>query len=322
MDLYGLFIDLPNAASASEFSAIPLSSSRRDFLAKDAEGAPIFLLHDSSTAKYTPSINFRHITAQFHNTCSVRIETVNLEDQFAVVACDPTAPELHELFVRCFAAALTDLPTGAGTGELGACIQKLLDLFRAMTHPGGKEVAGLWAELFVIAKSNDISQAMTAWHADPFDKFDFSWNRGCLEVKASTRDVRVHDFSLEQLSSPIGGKGLVASLLLQPLTGGLGIIELAREIENAIVHLPELRQKLWNNLTKALGNDFSEKLDRRFDTSFAERHIVLYSMNDIPAIQTPSDQRISGVRFRVDLSTVRSSIPGTAIKGLATVFAT
>ena len=50
-DLLAAFADLPKGAGREEFKAIALSESRRDFLAKAADGAPVFLLHDSSTAK-------------------------------------------------------------------------------------------------------------------------------------------------------------------------------------------------------------------------------------------------------------------------------
>ncbi len=181
-------------------------------------------------------------------------------------------------------------------------------------------MTGLWAELFVILQSRNIARALESWHADPFERFDFSWAAGCLEVKAAVKDVRQHEFALEQLRSPIGGVGYVASMLLQPLSGGVGVVDLANAIERAVAAYPGLRQKLWKNIAAFLGSDFSQQLDRRFDLSYAERGLAVYAMGDVPAPQQPSDPRITAVRFRVDMTAVTSSVSRTPAEALGRLF--
>ena len=90
--------------------------------------------------------------------------------------------------------------------------------------------------------------------------------------------------------------------LLQVQSGGIGVVDLANEIEASVANEPNLRQKLWENIAATLGNDFSERLDRTFDASYATRSLAVYAMGDVPALQFPSDPRITAVRFRVDLS--------------------
>jgi Putative PD-(D/E)XK family member, (DUF4420) len=320
MDLFNQFSELPCATAAESFTAIPLSVRRKDFLAKSADGAPIFLLHDASQAEYSPGVQFRHLTAQFHATCRVHTGDADLQGQFALVACDGAAPDLHELFVRCFGAAIEELPVNSGTRDLNACVQKLLDLFRALSQPSGKEVSGLWGELYVIANSGNIAGALAAWHVDPFDRFDFSWEQGCVEVKASTQTARLHHFALEQLMKPTNVSGYVASLLLQPLSSGLGLLDLANSIEIEVCNYPALKQKLWTNLAKALGDDFSDKLDKRFDVSYAERYFIIYLMEDIPKPERPSDPRVIAIQFIVDLTTVTSSLKKPSLSVLRNIF--
>jgi hypothetical protein len=226
---------------------------------------------------------------------------------------------LHELFVRCVAAATEELPELSSTNDIEQCLLGLRDLFRAFSGPGNREVAGLWAELFVIARSGDIPLAITRWHNDPLDRYDFSGGSLYLEVKSTTRSIRAQSFSLEQLVPPKDGDGLVASLLLQPLTGGIGILDLARRIDTAIEGKAKLRVKLWRNVALAVGSDFCESLDRAFDESFADRHVVVYAMSDVPRPDFPLDPRITAVRFTVDLSDVRSSLlinSGEAIRNV------
>lgn len=320
MNIFDDFLNLPCATSNTNFTAIALSKKRKDFLAKGTDGTPIFLLHDASEARYEPGIQFRHLTAQFHTTCRVYFDGVDLKDQFALVSCDAAVSDLHEIFVRCFSAAIEELPINSGTRELNTCIQKLVDLFRALSKPGRKDVFGLWGELFVIAKCRNIAGAMISWHGEPYERFDFSWEQGSLEVKASIQSIRLHTFSLEQLIKPRNGNGYVVSLLLQQLSGGLGLIDLAKLIEMELSQFPELKLKLWTNLAKALGADFSEKLDTRFDISYSERNVVLYAMDDIPRPQEPSDPRVMAIRFTADLTTTPSSIRKKAMSAIREIF--
>jgi Putative PD-(D/E)XK family member, (DUF4420) len=316
MGLYEDFQSLAPAASDAELSAAPLAGRRSDFLGKNTEGAPVFLLHDASAAKYTPGVTLRHLSVQFHATCRVRAPSGPFDGQFAVLACDAAVPELYELFVRCVSVAVEGLPDGAETKDIETCVRSLLNLFRAMSAPGGREIAGLWAELFVITQAADVAAAVRAWHVDTFERFDFSWPDGVLEVKATQGATRVHEFSLEQLDSPHKGLGLVASLLLQPLTNGVGVMDLATRIDAVLHSHNDLRQRLWSNIAAALGSEFSEKLDRRFDLSFAERQVAIFNMTDIPSPDRPSDSRVTGVRFRSDLTTVTSSVDEPALKAL------
>ncbi|WP_431635630.1 PD-(D/E)XK motif protein [Dyella sp. KULCS107] len=312
MDLFGAFSDLPLARSTTDLSAIALSGRRHDFLARSVDGSPVFLLKDSSPATYAPGVELRNISVQFHSTCRVTVAGHSLEDQFAVIACGAAVPELHEIFVRCFLAVVEDLPLSSTTVDLQRCIQTLLNLFRSLGAVGRREVSGLWAELFVISRSNDVALALRSWRENSFERFDFSWPSGCLEVKATAKEQRQHEFALEQLQ-PSGGAGFVVSVLIQQLSGGVGVIDLANSIERHIAGEPRLRRKLWENIASALGSDFSERLDKRFDPSYAERNLVVYAMEDIPAPEQPHDRRITGLRFRVDLSSVQSSLaPGRA----------
>lgn len=318
--IYSLFLDLSSAVTPGEFKAIPLSTKRKDFLAKSDDGAPVFLLHDSSVVKYNPGINFRHLSAQFHVTCRISTEFSDLEDQFCLVYCDAETPELHELFIRCVGAAIEELPQDCGTQELEFCISQLRDLFRALAQPSSREISGLWAELFIISRCGNPLYALSLWHEDQFDRFDFSSNIIHLEVKSTVRGPRAHEFALEQLQSPTEGVGFVASILLQPLTGGVGVLDLAREVETALRGFPRLKQKLWENVAKTLGADFSDKLDKRFDQAFAERSLAVYLMKDIPRPEAPLDPRISALRFVSDLTAVSSSLPGASVANLALVF--
>ncbi len=54
--------------------------------------------------------------------------------------------------------------------------------------------------------------------------------------------------------------------------------------------------------------------------SFADRNLAVYLMSDIPRPERPTDPRITGLRFVVELATVTSSVERSPMQGLALAF--
>lgn len=309
MELFLTFLTTPAATSDDQYPALSVGGVRKDFLAKTAAGNPVFLLHDAGREIYRPNISLKTISVQFQATCRVLVGSEAFEDQFAVVACDSSFPELFELFVSCISAAARQLPVDADAMQIEEHINELLALFASLSRPSSRQLSGLWAELFIVQRARDVRAALSAWRANDFERFDFSTPCGFLEVKSRNGEHRVHEFALEQLQPMSEGRGLVASLLLQKQSGGAGVVDLARKVETSVSRDSKLVTKLWRNVVSSLGGDFSERLDEKFDISYAERNIKFYAVDDIPAPSTQTDPRVTHLRFSSDLTTVTSSLP-------------
>lgn len=320
MQLLTEFVDLKPSSSPDTFNAVRLTAARQDFLGKNEQGAPVFLVADDGEAVYRPVVQHRHLSAAFCMLCRLNVDGTEVVGRFALIQFEGSAPELHELFIRCVRAAIADLPASVQTPEIEARVNRLLGLFRALSRPAGREVSGLWAELFCIFSSGDIPVAVDRWHTDNTELFDFSWGQGRLEVKSTVSAFRIHEFALDQLQPPNGGAGYVASLILKGANGGYGVLDLARRIEQQLQGQLALQTKLWTVLVLSLGADFSEALDRRFDTDLAGKQLMVFRMEDIPSLSPVADDRISSVRFRADLSTVQSSLSLTGLAALRTLF--
>jgi len=303
-----------------EFDAIPLPGDRGDYLAKSQNGSPVFLLADAKTGQYHPSLQLRYLSADFQLTCRLSTEGGEMEGVFALVSCSSDEPELHELFIRCFDAVRDQLGTKADTEDIKKTVQNLAALFRAFSLPSQRSITGLWAELFTVVRSSSIVNAMRIWRVGAFDRFDFSDSSLAIEVKATTGQFRSHEFSLEQLSSPVGRAGYVVSMLMQPITGGTSVLDLVSTIETQIATEPRLRQKLWENVINDLGSDFGTSLDRRFDVSYAQRNCMIFRFQDIPQPRPISDPRVAKVRFVADCSSAISSVTDSTFGGLQGLF--
>jgi hypothetical protein len=313
------FAGLERSSNSSSFNAVRLQRGRNDYLGKDQQGAPVFLVADDGEPVYRPAVQHRHLSASFCMLCRLNVDGTDVVGKFALIRFEGNAPELHELFIRCVRAAIGDLPAFVQTPDIEERVSKLLGLFRSLARPAGREISGVWAELFCISASGDVPVAVNRWHADNTEAFDFSWSQNRLEVKSTVGAFRIHDFALDQLQPPSGGSGYVASLVLKAANGGEGVLDLARQIETQLNGELQLQAKVGALLVQSLGADFSEALDRRFDTALAAKLLVLYRMEDVPCLPPVADARISSVKFKADLSTVPSSLAGnglTALRGL------
>ena len=320
MQLLAEFTELEPSSSPNSFNAVQLQGGRNDYLGKDQQGAHVFLVADDGEHIYRPGVQHRHLSAAFCMSCRLNVDGTDVVGKFALIRFEGNAPELHELFIRCVRAAIADLPASVQTQGIEERVNRLLGLFRALSRPAGREISGLWAELFCIRISGDAPVAVERWHSDNNEAFDFSWGQGRLEVKSTVSAFRIHDFALEQLRPPGVGSGYVASLLLKAANGGEGVLDLARQVEDQLNGNLQLQAKLWALLVQSLGADFSEALDRRFDTELALKQLLLYRMGDIPSLPPIADPRISSVRFKIDLSTVNSSLGGNGLAALRHLF--
>lgn len=281
---------------------------------------PVFLLADAKTGQYHPSLQLRYLSADFQLTCRLTTESGEMEGVFALVNCTSDEPELHELFIRCFDAVRRQISANADTNEIKKTVQHLAALFRAFSLPSQRSITGLWAELFTIVASGAIPEAMRVWRAGAFDRFDFSDVGLAIEVKATTGQLRSHEFALEQLSVPVKGRGFVLSVLLQPLTGGVSVLDLVSVIEAELDGDAKLRGKLWENVINDLGSDFGRSLDRRFDSSFAQRNCVIFRFEDVPQPRASYDPKVSKIRFVADCTSATSSATDSTAAGLREVF--
>ena len=316
---YEAFLQLPAAHPGGELKAHRLGSIRRDFLAKNSEGAPVFLIAVPPDQTYFPSARYKYLSVDYKVSCRVNSDGESFEGTYVALSCDGSAVELFEMFVRVVAVGVAQFGDGATARDVDAYVISLQRLFRELDAPGSREAAGLWGELFVISVAEDCYAALSAWRSDDNDRFDFYCAAGPLEVKSTELSTRIHEFSLEQLEVPIGRKGYVASVMLQPISNGLGVIDLAMRIESRIQGRGELRDRLWRNVLISMGADFTRTLDRRFDEYYALQHLAIIPMHEVPAPDRPSDRRISSVRFRSDVSTVVSG-NSVAAKGRLDAF--
>lgn len=270
-----------------------------DYISVGAHGEPILLLSCRATVDLRrPPIVLQHLSVEYGVRYRIRTSTELVEDAFVVVSLRGDDTTLAEPFCLAGEVMLAALPEEASTSDIDRVVRQLVEMMTALSLPSAKSIAGLWAELWLMSVAADRIAAVTAWHGDVTDRFDFAFNSHFVEVKATEREERIHEFALEQLRlshAPVQ----VASLRLRRAQRGKSIAELVQALQLGMSR--QLREKIVRNVFAAVGAAVSESMVIRFDEAFAEANLRTINAADVPVVVVPAGSPISAVRFRVNL---------------------
>ena len=123
-------------------------------------------------------------------------------------------------------------------------------------------------------------------------------------MKSSSRDARIHRFSLTQLSGVAIKNLIVASVFVLPSGKGSSVFDLKEIIDGRVKH-PDLRLKLAKIIAQTLGADFIKAGELQSDDMMAKSTLRFYRASDIPTIASGAvPDEVSGGRFDSDLSNV------------------
>ncbi len=117
-------------------------------------------------------------------------------------------------------------------GETGKAIWQLKSLFanRLKFELSDSTLTGLFGELLVVLASSDFPLAVSFWHSNVDDKFDFSGSNFRLEVKATTTGSRNHNFSSHQIPGNAPDKTFVASVMIVKVENGSSLQDLLNSL--------------------------------------------------------------------------------------------
>ena len=245
-----------------------------------------------------PSISLRHLSVEYGIRYRVRTSTGFAEGDFVVVSLRGDDLTLSEPFCLAGDILLAALPASPSASDIDKVVRQLVEMMTALSLPSSKAVAGLWAELWLMSLAASRDVAVAAWHGDTTDRFDFAFDTHFVEVKATEREERIHEFSYEQLRRselPVR----VASLRLRRAQNGTSIADLVNALQAGLSQ--QMRAKVLRNVFSAVGSAISETAEIRFDQSFAEANLRCIAADHVPVVVIPAGSPISAVRFRVNL---------------------
>jgi hypothetical protein len=308
LNLTELFQSLPSIATIGDgdrFSTTPIPGHEQHRLGKDAQGSPLLLISilDVPSQRQPAPIVLEHITVMYNQNCRVsRSDSTFEEGRFTVVRCTGEDTTLQAYFLRVASAILISLKDRPTQSDVANAINRLIELFRAMTKPPRKSVQGLWAELFLISNARQPTILVDAWHTVSEDRYDFAMDDQRIEVKSFSGQIRQHHFSLEQLHPPGDVKTLVASVCVERTQAGESIADLREKIQGSLSSNPDSLLHLDTVIALTLGEGWHHASEVRFDSESAKESLAFYEASAIPSVNPNLPSGVSYVRFLSDLT--------------------
>lgn len=287
------------------FSAAPAVGCPTHRIARQLSGSPALLLRVDASAEPRPApVELENLQVQHDLECAISKPDGGRETgRFSVVRCKGSSRELHAYFLRIADAILQVVGPRPTRAQVAAAIDRLVELFSAMSLPSKKSVQGLWAEVYLIARSEAPDAMIRAWHSTPEDRYDFGEGGRRIEVKSCGGPPRRHHFTLEQLTPPRGAKAIVASLFVQRTGSGVSIADLIERIGSEVPD-SDLILRLETVVAATLGDCWPNGLRDHFDEETANESLSYYDSVSVPTIGGSVPAELSQVRFVSDLSSV------------------
>lgn len=310
-DIYKIFQKLkkeaPNNGEGFAFSALPKIKYHKIGISQERQ--PMFFIKcDEMYSSKSIDANLEFISVHFNRQCQLinsKGEIVK-EDTYTIISLKNDSEYLQEYFLKIVIVIINSIPEKPLLKNLKIEIDKLITLFTKFSKPALKSIQGLWAELLIIEQSNNPDYLIKSWHNSTTDKYDFNDGKDKIEVKSTTKDRRIHNFSQEQTLPNSNSLLIISSILIIETGTGVSIFDLVNNIESRAKD-KSLLFRFNEMIATTLGNDFEKSFHVFFDYQYAVDSIRHYNSLDIPTINvTCIPPNISNVRFECDLTDIKS----------------
>jgi hypothetical protein len=304
--IFKIFQDLKKTpeSNTDSFNVAPIPLIKSHKIGVSHNEFPMFFIKcgDSENLKLI-DCNLEFISVQFNRFCQLINNKGKLEEGvYTIISLKADSLDLQQYFLDVVYLVIKKLPQNPNRKELKVEVEKLINLFSKFSQPAIKTIQGLWAELLVIEQSSDPDYLIQAWHSSVTDKFDFNDGKDKVEVKSTSKNRRIHSFSIEQLN-PNKNSGLVIASVFAVETGiGESIFSLVDSIERKLKDR-KLIFRLNEIIIQTLGRDIEKAFEIFYDYQLAIDSISYYSSSAIPSINHENiAKEVSNIRFDSDLT--------------------
>lgn len=176
----------------------------------------------------------------------------------------------------------------------------LIEMYKIISIKDSKFEQGLWAELFSIMyiKNNYDINISKYWHNNNYNKYDFSFNENTkLEVKSTTKELREHRFSHEQIYTNYDV--IISSVKVRKDDNGYTVFDLYAQVEE----LFESRYDLLTKIEKELKKIDKNNLDK-YDFDYSVKNIKFYLNKETPHFDKPEPDGVHSTEYTVVLENI------------------
>jgi hypothetical protein len=293
----------------SGFFSVKLDAGDIFRVAIDEHNNPLILIsekHFNNAEKNKLKYRFDRLEIKFGIVCNVYdLDSKNqVEDVFTIIKQINGNTRMHDYFLSIADVMIKSLSRNLHIDNLNIELDNLIKLFSSATKVDDNVLLGLWGELFYILNSQDILKSIGAWHLTNNDLFDFTFDDVCIEVKSTTNNSRVHEFSNMQLINYANLNVGIVSIITEKVTFGVSIKELWEEIRSKCFD-EEINEKLTKCISNIIKSDIDSICHIKFNYLLAQSTLKEFDSKLIPRIHQESIPKgIIGVKLKLDLDQI------------------
>lgn len=294
-------LTIPDSKNLNTFSSTEIKKNSNHLIGINSK-KEIAILFDSIEPK-SKGDALEYIQLTHNQPCTIEDGQNEKNKNFSVLKCSIDNTRLKELFLKLLENIVMEVPNKVSQKQITELTRDIFDLFEKISKPSRETLVGLWGELFVINSSKDVDKLIKAWHPETTDRFDFYSQKQALEIKTTTSNDRVHNFSYEQLK--VGDEKLVVcSLMLRSSRSGKSLEDLKKEILSQVKN-DDLKNQFELIYYKTVGEITEEDIEEyKFDTLYSEENIKYFDLLSIPRLNEEPMPGVKNIKFQSDLTGV------------------
>jgi hypothetical protein len=297
-------INKPNSENLKLFKVTPLTENSIHYLGKNSENHFAILFNTVKPAGKSDGL--KYIKLSHNEECLIQNQNdKEVNETFSVLKFTSNSDDLRVVFIKMLANIINDVPIKPSQKDISDITKVMFDVFVNMQKTSESELIGLWGELLVIDLAYDKTKIIKAWHEENTDNFDFHYANELLEIKTTTTNDRIHNFTFKQLNIKHRDFYL-ASIRLQYSRSGFSLEDLLEKILVNVSDL-DLKKKLETNYYSITGNFIKDILDNyKFDYLFAKENIKFFNLDNIPRLKETPMNGVENIKFTSDLNGVEN----------------
>lgn len=313
MKLFETFIELsiPRDSKENIFNAFTSKDYAFAKVAVNNCGFPVVLISSlfDGTHLSNRNIRLKYLELTHNLECKITENEKSKFEDFSVIVFKSNQQHLQKYFLGIAETLIKSLSENPTQNEVNSSFKNLIEIFQAFSETPTKTVQGIWSELLLIEISKTPSILIDYWHNRPTEKFDFNADIEKIEVKSNGSLERIHIFSNEQLNPKEGNQVVIVSLFTKQKSNGKSVEDLLLSIKEKISK-NELIDKLFQIVSKTLGNTIEQSIKIKFDYDLAVNSLRFYRHQDISKIEKINiPDRVTEVHYKSDLSDLTAIDP-------------
>lgn len=288
------------APQNGQYSLFKIRLSDGDvYYGKDSGGHFVFATISQNVQLRTSVQKTRKLIFWFNAICNIVADGIDTETTMNVLTCLSDDENEILAFIRLTLAFIE------GADEQSP--KRLYQLFTALTnlfanaHKANQvELQGFFGEIYAIKYFYQLGLNLSEyWQKKEKMKFDFSISaQKKIEIKSTTKELRIHHFRHEQLLSDLYDICIV-SIMLRADDQGFSLLDLVRDVREIAIN---------NFDTLMYIEDFIKNFDEaelsniKYDTGYTDRNLRVYKATDVPRFQEGQPRGVSKTEYDSDLS--------------------